>query len=502
MTSTILYMMIIAIFIFIGWMESQRHLHMAQLEGYKPSQYMNWIRHNKRVAFLKRVSFHNAKNSADTAKKPLAYTHRAIRLMIVNGILLMLWLVLSCLVTKSIISFALMLIVINCLIPLNMLMATFISFPMEMLIQKGYYRDAQIKIRSMKDLVIIGITGSYGKTSTKYFLKTILSERFNTLMTPESYNTPMGITRVIREQLTPEHEVFVCEMGARNKGDIRELTELTHPSIGILTSVGPQHLETFKNIETIKWTKYELIDSLPENGTAVFNGDNAICRELAENTSIETLVYSVGEGCQDSAVRATDITITEKGLNFKVMTRDGISFECQTGLLGKHNVSNILGSICVALKLGLTAEQIQNGISKIKPVPHRLELLPTTNGVIVIDDAFNSNPTGAKEALETIRALGTGNKIVITPGMVELGQVEAEENRQFGRIMAECCDYALLIGPKRSKPIVEGLLEKGFLEDRIIVVQTLKEATAKLGQLVKAGDVVLFENDLPDNYDE
>lgn len=499
---TILYLAATAVFIFAAWQESRRHLHMAQLEGYKPSQYLNWIRHNARTAFLKREPVRLRNRNADAAKKPLAFTHRAIRLFAVNAALLAFWVSLSAMATGNFTNFAFMLFGISYLMPVNMLLSTYIAFPMEMSIQRGYYRDAQNKIRSMKKLTVIGITGSYGKTSTKYFLKTILSEKFNTLMTPESYNTPMGITRVIREQLTEDHEVFVCEMGARNVGDILELTELTHPTIGILTSVGPQHLETFKNIETIKRTKNELIEALPENGTAIFNGDNAICRELAAATPVETLVYSISEDFQDTAVRATDIATTEKGLRFTVKTREGFSFECQTGLLGKHNVSNILGSICAALKLGLTAEEIQSGIAKIKPVPHRLELMPTTNGVIVIDDAFNSNPTGAREAMETIRDLGTGKKIVITPGMVELGAVEAEENRKLGRIMADCCDYAILIGLKRSKPIEEGLLEGDFPKDRIFVVATLNEATARLGQLVKAGDVVLFENDLPDNYDE
>ncbi len=497
-----LYIAATAVFILAAWQESRRHLHMAQLEGYKPSQYLNWIRHNARTAFLKRQPVRVRNGKADAAKKPLAFTHRAIRLLIVNGVLLALWLGLSALMTNSFTNFAFMLFIISYLMPVNMLLATYIAFPMEMSIQKGYYRDAQRKISSMKKLIVIGITGSYGKTSTKYFLKTILSEKFNTLMTPESYNTPMGITRVIREQLTEEHEVFVCEMGARNVGDIRELTELTHPTIGILTSVGPQHMETFKSIDAIKGTKNELIEALPLNGTAVFNGDSPICKELAAATPVETLVYSVSEDIQDYAATATDVVTTEKGLRFTVKTKDGLSIDCQTGLLGKHNVSNILGSVCVALKLGLTAEQIQMGISKIKPVPHRLELMPTSNGVIVIDDAFNSNPAGAKEAMETIRELGTGRKIVITPGMVELGAVEAEENRKLGRIMADCCDYAILIGLKRSQPLVDGLLEGDFPQDRIFVVATLNEATAKLGQVVKTGDVVLFENDLPDNYDE
>ncbi len=498
---TILYLVPALLFLYLAWGESLRQLHMAQLEGYKPSQYLHWLKHNKQNAFFKNHPLMKP-GSGDAPKKPLVFTNRAKRLFVINSGLLLAWMGLSYLLSVGPLSFVFLLMIAGAFIPLIMLLATRIAYPMEMRIQKGYYRDAQKKIGTMANLRVIGITGSYGKTSTKYFLKTILSEKYNTLMTPESYNTPMGITRVIREQLTAEHEVFVCEMGARNVGDIRELVELAKPTIGIISSIGAQHLETFKSVENIKNTKNELIEGLPPGGTAVFNGDNEHCVELAARTALETLMYSIENHSEDMAVYADAIVTTEKGLCFTVHTRDGLSFPCQTELLGKHNVSNILAAVCVALKLDLTVEQIQGGVRKIKPVPHRLQLIPTANGVIVIDDAFNSNPAGAKEALDTIRELGTGKRIVITPGMVELGAVEAEENKAFGRAMADSCDYAILVGLKRSQPIAEGLREGGFPEDRILVTANLNEATTKMGQIVKAGDVVLFENDLPDNYNE
>lgn len=495
-----LYILSTAIFAYIAYLESKTQLHMAQFEGYRPGQYLNWIKQNKNTVFLKRYLTIFKKD--DKVKKPLVFTHRATRLFVINIIMLIFWVALSFFIVKNLLLFLILLLLINILIPFNMLIATMIAYPIEMTIQKRYYKEAQNKIRCMHRLKVIGITGSYGKTSTKYFLSTILSEKYNTLMTPESYNTPMGITRVIREQLNEQHEVFVCEMGARNVGDIKELGELVKPTIGIITSIGPQHLETFKTIENVAKTKYELIEALPQNGTAVFNGDNAYCIELAKKTNIEKLLYSINHNTKDVYLQAEEIFNTEKGFKFKIKDQNGNGFECQTALLGKHNISNILAGVCVALRLGLTSEEIQTGISKIKPVPHRLELISTNNGVIVIDDAFNSNPSGAKEALETIAEFTNGNRIVITPGMVELGEIEVEENKKFGRIMARCCDYAILIGLKRSRPIVEGLLDGNFLKDRIIITASLEEATAKLALIIKAGDVVLFENDLPDNYNE
>jgi UDP-N-acetylmuramoyl-tripeptide--D-alanyl-D-alanine ligase len=498
-----IYILSTILFAYIAYCESKRQLHMAQLEGYKPSQYMNWLKQNTNTVFLKRyLKIFKKDDKANKVKKTLVFTYRAIRLFIINNVLLIFWFALSGVVAGNLQFFVIFLILINILLPFNMFLATVLAYPIEMTIQKKYYKEAQNKIMAMDKLKVIGITGSYGKTSTKYFLKTILSEKYNTLMTPESYNTPMGITKIIRAQLNEHHEVFICEMGARNVGDIKELSELTRPSIGIITSIGPQHLETFKTIENVAKTKYELIEALPEDGLAVFNGDNVYCCELAKKTVIENLLYSINNCRQDIYIHAEEIFNTEKGLKFKIKGPDGLNVECQTSLLGKHNISNILAVVCVALKLGLTATEIRVGISKIKPVPHRLELISTNNGVIVVDDAFNSNPTGAKEALETIRELVKGNRIVITPGMVELGTIEIEENKKFGRIMADCCDYAILVGQKRSKPIVEGLLEGNFSRDRIIITASLEEASAKLAKIIKAGDVVLFENDLPDNYNE
>ncbi|MDI6617279.1 MAG: UDP-N-acetylmuramoyl-tripeptide--D-alanyl-D-alanine ligase [Clostridiales bacterium] len=536
--TVILYILSASIFAWAVYLLSIRQLHMAQLEGYKPTQYLRWITNNICSLFLKELIvlavaglflalYYVTKNEVllgysafivwafvnvymiyknmsvkRKAKKPLRFTPRAIRLFITNLLLLLLWTGAACFLAKNIIFFILYLSLIKFLHPLNMALSTFLIYPFEMLVHYRYYRIAQLKIAGMKNLKVIGITGSYGKTSTKYFLKTILSEKYNTLMTPESYNTPMGITRVIREQLKDNHEVFVCEMGARNVGDIKTLCKLVNPTVGILTSIGPQHLETFKSLANIVKTKYELIQALPYYGTAIFNGDNSYCLNLARKTGIETLIYSIKGGDSDIFLTAEGIKISKEGLRFKVKSQDGIEFECQTRLLGKHNVSNLLAAICAALKLGLTPDEIKRGISKIEPVPHRLEILKTNNGVTVIDDAFNSNPVGSREALEAIKEFTDGSRIVVTPGMVELGSIEYEENKKFGKVMSKCCDLAILVGIKRSKPIIEGLKMGNFPEDKIIVVPDLNEAQKKIGQIVKVNDVVLFENDLPDNYNE
>lgn len=534
----VLYIKIIAAALFCAmtFLQNKRYLHMAQLEGYKPNQYWWWLKKNIKGIAKRHVLFplgalvlwivmeftgekpgpewgalviwcllgayvlYADLKSKQKAKKPLVFTQRATRLFTASLVLMAVWAAIGFIFIKSSAYYLLLLSVLNLIMALNMLLAVQLMFPVEMAIQRGFYKSAQKKISSMKNLKIIGITGSYGKTSTKYFVKTILSEKYNTLMTPESYNTPMGITRVIREQLNEEHEVFVCEMGARYKKDIKTLVDLVHPSIGIITSIGPQHLETFKTIENVAKTKFELIDGLPEDGTAILNGDNEWCRSKSKDYTIETWFYGIDDSNGDYMVTARDIKNTREGLKFTAVLKDGREISCHAPILGKHNVSNILSGICAALKLGMTPEEIQRGIAKIKPVPHRLELMAGANGVTIIDDAFNANPVGAKDALETLKELEGGNKIVITPGMVELGAIEEEEHRSFGKKIGECCDYAILVGGKRTVPIAEGIRSTGFDENKIFTAANLDEATLQLGKIIRPGDVVLFENDLPDNY--
>ncbi len=536
--SMVLYIKIIAaaLFCVMVFLQNKRYLHMAQLEGYKPNQYWWWLKANIMSIAKRHILFpagalvlwiavtltgekllsawitlavwcliggyvlYADLSSKQKAKKVLVFTQRASRLFAAALILMVIWTALGFIFIKSPAAYLLYISVLNFLMAFNMLLAVQLMFPVEMLIQRGFYKSAQRKISSMKDLKIIGITGSYGKTSTKYFVKTILSEKYNTLMTPESYNTPMGITRVIREQLNEEHEVFVCEMGARYKKDIKTLVELVHPSIGIITSIGPQHLETLKSIENVAKTKFELVDGLPDSGTAILNGDNEWCRINSKNYNLETWFYGINDSNVDCMVTAKDVKNTRDGLKFTAVLKDGREILCHAPILGKHNVSNILSGICVALKLGMTPEEIQRGIGKIKPVPHRLEIMVGANGVTIIDDAFNANPVGAKAALETIKEMEGGNRIVITPGMVELGAIEQEEHRSFGRKIGECCDYAILVGGKRTIPIAEGIRSTGFDENKIFTAANLDEATIQLGKIVKPGDVVLFENDLPDNY--
>ena len=384
------------------------------------------------------------------------------------------------------------------LLPLWVALGGLCAWPIEKLVSEMYFRDAQKKLAARPDLIKIGITGSYGKTSVKFILGTILQEKFQVLVTPSSFNTPMGVTRIIREKLMPAHQVFVAEMGARHVGDIKELCRLVHPHHGVLTSVGPQHLDTFHTIDRIKSTKYELMDAIPDGGCCFFPDDRAICRELFDKTRKTKRLCSIA-GSDDADVWASDIHVSPSGSSFVLHTMTD-SIPCETKLLGEHNIQNIILAATVGIHLGMTLRQIARGISRIAPVEHRLQLIPSP-GVTIIDDAFNSNPRGAEAALKVIREF-EGRRIIITPGMVELGEGEDEFNHQFGVEMADSVDVAILVGKKHTSPIARGLKEAGFPQENLYVVSSLDEATAILRQIGHTGDVALFENDLPDNYSE
>jgi UDP-N-acetylmuramoyl-tripeptide--D-alanyl-D-alanine ligase len=384
------------------------------------------------------------------------------------------------------------------LLPIWIALCGLIAWPIEKGISELYFRDAQRILKERKDLIRIGITGSWGKTSVKFILGTILEEKYHTLVTPASFNTPMGVTKVIRSKLEPGHRVFVAEMGARHVGDIKEMCRLVHPEIGVLVSVGPQHLDTFKTLDRVIQTKYELIDALPDDGKAFFSDDGDICRKLFEKTSREKMISGLDPDYDD--VWAENIAYSPEGSTFILCTKDK-QIPCRSQLLGELNIRNMLLCASVALQLGLTQEQIARGIEKIRPIEHRLQLIPNPGGMSVIDDAFNSNIRGAKQAFQVLKAFPE-KRIIVTPGMVELGEKEYEMNREFGYAMADCCDAAILVGKKRSQSILEGLRDGKFAENNIYVVSSLDEATVLLKQIVRPGDTVLFENDLPDNYSE
>ena len=429
------------------------------------------------------------------AKKPLVFTYRVKRLHAITFMVIFALYFLTLRLTRL----AWWASAFFMLLPLWLACGGLFAWPVEKFINELYFRDAQRILRQRPDLIRIGITGSWGKTSVKFILGALLQEKYNTLITPSSFNTPMGLTSVIRTKLEPGHRVFVAEMGARHVGDIKELCRLVHPQFGVLTSVGPQHLDTFHTLDRIRKTKYELMDAIPSDGSCFFADDDGIVLELYEKTQKEKFLAGL-DGQRDD-VWAENIHTSPVGSDFILRMGDE-RVPCHTEMLGELNIRNIVLCASVCRKLGMSALEISRGIAKLQPVEHRLQLIRNPGGMTVIDDAFNSNILGARQAFQVLKRF-PGRRVIVTPGMVELGQREEELNRAFGRDMADCCDVAILVGRKHSQAIVEGLVESGFPREQIFVVRSLAEATDTLrSQRIGAGDSVLFENDLPDHYNE
>ena len=367
--------------------------------------------------------------------------------------------------------------------------------PLEKLVMHHYFIKAKRKLKKRNDLIKIGITGSFGKTSTKYILNTILSEKYEVCMSPHSFNTLPGLSKVINNYLEDKHQVLIAEMGARRRGDIKELCNLINPSIGVITGIGNQHLLSFKTVENIIKTKNELIESLPkEDGFAVFNGNNEKCVEMFSACKIQKEI--VGDYKQ-SSVKAGNISFDENGTTFTLFIGNK-KFECKTKLLGYHNVQNILMCVSVAKKLELTNTQIIKGIEKLNPVAHRLEIIKTENNII-IDDSYNASVEGVKCALEVLSKIGK-RKVVITPGLVELGLEEKQANINFGKAIAKVANKVVIVNKVNFESLRQGLLNGGFKEDDIYQAETLNKAKILIKDFVKKDDVILFENDLPDNY--
>ena len=383
------------------------------------------------------------------------------------------------------------------LLPLWLALAAFLIWPLEHLIKMAYQKDAQRILFSQPGLIRIGVTGSYGKTSVKFFLETMLKQRYSVLATRESFNTPMGITRVIREDMEPAHRVFIAEMGARHRRDIRDLCRFVQPTIGILTAVGPQHLETFGTLERVRDTKYDLILSLQRYGFAVFWNDGGIVRGLYDRTDRPKAI--VGEPGDD--LWAEDLELTYEGSRFTLCTRDGSRIKCETELCGEHNIDNILLAAAAARHLGLSDRQLRRAIQMLRPVKARFQPEKRPDGSIVINNGFNASPESSRASLALLSNF-PGRKIVVTPGFVELGQMERDYHLELGRHMAKAADLVLLIGPRRTQPIRQGLLEEGFPEEKILTFKRLREAQQHIQGIVRPGDVILYENDLPDQYTE
>lgn len=451
------------------------YLKTYQLEGYKLKKYFQKVKNFEFAWGLKNF---------------LVFTKRIIRLIFCIFLLFFcIFLLFFGLISNFWINFVITL-ALFVLSPIVVILAFLIALPIEESIKKFYLKKAKKKLEKMR-CKKIAITGSFGKTSTKNILYQILREEFDVCATPKSFNTPMGVCKTILEDLKETDDFFIVEMGARNVGDIEFLAKLVGVDFAIVTPIGNCHLETFGSLENIENAKYELCKEA--KSMVVFNGKSKSTKNLYNRYPQKKYLVCDKKGF----AYAKDIKVSNEGSQF-VMVLDGKEFACQTVLLGKANIDNIVVSAAMAYLLGESVFSIKNAVEKLKPTPHRLELIKGAV-VNVIDDSYNSNFDGFKEALEVLGSF-SGKKIVISPGIVELGKQQETVNFEMGKQVAKFADVFLIMNQTNKKALRDGAKAGGMDDKQIYFANTRNEQKQLLKNLIQSGDVVLFENDLPDNF--
>jgi len=431
-----------------------------------------------------------------TGKKKLAMTARAMRVTVTAGILL--FIVMIAFVSFEVTLVAWILLMQS--IPFMMVLANILLSPWESAVQKSFWNEAHNKLSELKPLTV-GITGSFGKTSVKHILAHVLSAYAPTLATPGSINTPMGIARVVRETLTPNHRYFIVEMGAYGEGSIKRLCDLAPPDVAVITTIGHAHYERYKTLDAVARAKFELPEAAHAKGGYSVLGSEVMDFEHARNfvNDHRNSVTLAGSRPDDDA-QILEAGQNENGVFARVTWRER-EYRLQAPLFGLNHAVNMTLAFVVACRLGMEPEQAMMALASTPQIRHRLEVIHQGSGAIVIDDAYNSNPSGFAAALEVLSLLGTKRRrILISPGMVELGALHDEEHAKIGHLAARHADVFLAVAPARIPTMVEAFRLMAPHKP-LIPCATFAQAQSWLAENMRHDDIVLLENDLPDLYE-
>jgi len=455
------------------------HLHIFQLEDYSLRRFISWwLKH----PFTFRVS----------QKKPLVYTPKTKLLLIISFVLYFAILISS---IKHHSLFILFILLLTESFPLLFISLLLIK-PYE-IIRRAYTKKiVHSKIINHPHLTVIGITGSYGKTSTKDFLHFILSSNHKTLKTPESYNTLFGIAKTINLELHRQLQYFICEYGAYKRGEIKELTDTIPPQYAILTAIGTQHIERFKSLKNTTLAKFELIDAVkPEN--ALLNFDNNLIRQYLQNSHYhKAKTYSLTHPETDFYVEKH--ILSNNGLSFTLKYQNQ-KYQFRSSVFGSSNLENLTAAISMSLILGMDISTIKTAVNLITSSPHRLELKKIGKATL-IDDAYSSNQQGFINIINDLSRL-KGKKALITPGIIELGKETTNIHQSLGTLIAPVFDTIILVGKsERTTAIEKGIESNHKLKPAINYLDNHSSLWPTINHLAQTHTWILLENDLPDNF--
>lgn len=373
--------------------------------------------------------------------------------------------------------------------------------PLTVFLRNQIIKKAKKKREQFKDLSVVGITGSYGKTSTKEFLATILSEKFSVLKTKAHQNSEIGISQCILNDLKKEHKIFIVEMGAYGRGGIKLLCDIVKPKIGILIGINEQHLALYGSQKNIIKTKYELIESLPANGTAIFNGANKYCSELYKKTKAckklcnGNLGRTIISNILDPDIWAEDIKIEKEWISFKVCLKKGEAANFRVNLIGRQHIENILLAVCCAKELGMSLEEISQACLKIKPKQGGIKLL-RKHDLTIFDASYSANSDGVIADLDYLK-IYSGKKIIVMPCLIELGEISEEAHKKIGRKIGEVCDLAIITTKERFKEVKKGAIEKGMKERNILFLENPQKITDRIKEFCEPNGIILLGGRIP-----
>jgi len=370
-------------------------------------------------------------------------------------------------------------------------------------------QKAAKKMTQFPGLKVIAITGSYGKTSTKEFLTTILSSKFKVLATPDHNNSEIGIAQTILRDLKPEHEIFVVEMGAYNKGGIKLLCDIVEPEMGVVTGVNEQHLATFGSLENLLSAEggRELLASLPPHGTIIVNGDNEYCLDLYKTAAIKKRLYAVKKNVLDSHIWTEDVTVNTDSISFIAVSGQANFIDdpnkskkemahFAASVLGRQQVQNLLGAILAARELGMNFGEISNACGAITQAQAGMTLKKGAYGLEVIDATYSSNSDGVAADLDYLKIF-PGKCVIVMPCLIELGNKSSQVHYQIGKKIAEVCDLAIITTKDQFEQIKKGAIENGMAADKVIFSEKPKEIFSTITTSCKQGDTVLIEGGRP-----
>lgn len=460
------------------------HLYIFQLLEYDNGDFVKWFFKYPFKRHLQR-------------KHTLVLTSKALFLLIISFCLLLFISFASSLTQfETVILIPIYFVLYSVFSPFFLIFANVLFSPLEAYSRNKLIKSAQNKQRKLKDLKTVAIVGSFAKTSTKNMLYTLLWKDFYTVKTPKSYNTAVSIARSFLRDVKETTQIYIVEMDAYHPGEIKQLCQILKPDLGVITAIGAQHLERFGSMEKLAKTQFELADTLPKDGILFLNADDEWTNALyPAYDGIKQVFFGMNEGRD---VQATDIKVLSNTTEFALRLKNE-KIKIILPLTGEHHALNFASAAAMAYHLGLPLKQIQERASLILPTEHRLEVKKAGH-LTIIDNSYNTNPTAARSSLKLLKETKGSEKIVITPGLVELGEQSEVENKLLGKEIAEVVDMAIIVGEYAKDAIRSGLKEAEFPSEKTHFVKSTARALDMVYKNAKKDAVILIENDLPDQY--